>query len=174
MSHGEQDEQGTGSGRGRAEGSSPRDVHRVDGEPTPLDHNAQGAADLQTAPEPDDWAGASEGILERSISYQGPLPHSAELSHYESLSPGAATKLIDAHVLERVSAANALTRISRAESFGVSFGAIVSGTLIVGGLAAGIWLALLGETIAAGVFGALPVLSGSATGIISAVKGNGK
>lgn len=117
----------------------------------------------------------TQGLVAQSISYQGPLPHPSDLGVYEQLSPGASTKLIDAHVFEMRSRANALTRLTRAESFGVVFGAIVAGLLIIGGLVSGVTLIILGFPLASAFFGALPVLGGAATGIITASRsGNNK
>ena len=172
MNYGEQSEQDSSRVGNDLQGSSPRNVPRRDGEQQQVERHEEDPHGIEAEFDEDDGAGNPQGLVERSISYQGPLPHSTELGNYEALSPGAATKLIDAHVFEKRAAANALTRITRAESFGVTFGAVVAGVLILGGLAAGVVLVLAGEPLAAGVFGALPVLSGSATGIISAAKGN--
>lgn len=174
MSHGEQSEQGTPSDGNHLESSSSRDVHRHDGEQKPLEQHEEHAAGFSPDIEQDEWQGSPQGLVERSISYQGPLPHSAELANYDSIAPGSAAKLIDAHVYEKRAGADALTRLTRAESFGVSFGAVVAGVLVIGGLLSGVYLVMEDKPLAAALFGALPVLGGSATGIISAVRGNGK
>ena len=181
MSHGNVESEPDASGGGA------RGLRGSDGrhDPTPGDEAAvdrirheEAAGDLEVD-------GADEGLisdgedLEGEVlvqvarSYTGPLPHQDTLEAYERIVPGSAKRLIDEHIHGQRTASNALTRITRAESFSVSWGAVGAWTISFGGLAASVWLLVAGFPVGSIVALIPPVLAGAAQ-VVAAHRGGGK
>jgi uncharacterized membrane protein len=161
-------------GQSDSAGREPRDVRRSDGQPQPIESNDLDRREVTEVVSSDEAdSGDEEGVLEFAASYRGPLPHAGQLDAYNQIVPGSAKQLIDIHVYEKKASADALTRLTRAESFGVSLGSITSFLLIIGGIAAAVVLALFDKPLAAVLVGIVPAAGGSVAAVISAVKGNG-
>ena len=79
---------------------------------------------------------------------------------YERVVPGSAEKIVDAHVANEHARAGALTRLTRAESFGVIVGTLGAQLLAIGGLAAGVVLIVQGFP-AESLLGFVPAVIGS-------------
>ena len=164
---------GTEHGENRSARLSARDRSRQHRQPNePIEDSGSVTSIEQSSDDELDPTNPT-GLIAQSISYQGPLPHPTDLQGYEQLSPGAATKLIDAHVYKTRAGSDALTRITKAEAFGVTFGVVTSGLLLVGGLTAGVILVLLDRPLAATFLGIVPVIGGALTGVITAIKSPG-
>lgn len=161
-------------------GNLPRRVRRSDGQPVPAGQDDEGSqrADAHAVEQDDSVEAELEDDAERygslaavRASFSGPLPPVDVLRGYDDLVPGSAADLIGAHVRNENARANALTRLTRAESFGVVAGTIVSGLLTVGGLTAGVVL-IVNDFPAESLFGFVPAALSSVALVISAVRGN--
>lgn len=84
--------------------------------------------------------------------------------------PGSAKRFIDEHLRGQRAASDAITRLTRAESFSVSWGAVGGWSIAFGGLVASVWLLIAGYPAAAIATLIPPVLAGAAQ-VVSASRG---
>jgi uncharacterized membrane protein len=162
------------------QGSDARSVRGSDGKPFPPveDDRSPDRTDAHAVERDEAIEAELEDESERRgplgairSSFSGPLPPANILRGYEDIVPGSAAEIIGAHVRNENARAGALTRLTRAESFGVVTGTIVSGVLTVGGLVAGVLLVVNGFP-AESLLGFVPAAASSIAMIISAVRGN--
>ncbi|MEQ6898703.1 hypothetical protein [Microbacterium sp. KR10-403] len=86
--------------------------------------------------------------------------------------PGSARQIIDAHLAKERASAEALTRLTKAESTGVRWGAVGAQLITFGGLIAGVVLILMDKGGAA-IIGFMPAILGGSAQVISAVRRKG-
>ncbi|MFG6445602.1 hypothetical protein ACFXQA_10060 [Microbacterium sp. P07] len=162
------------------EGNLSRHVRGTDGQPGASDEHDQSveSADAHEVDHDEAIEAELEAESERQgplgaigASFSGPLPPASILRGYEELVPGSAADIIGAHVRNENARAGALTRLTRAESFGVIVGTLGAQVLTVGGLVSGVILVVNGFP-AESLFGFIPAAVSSTALVVSAVRGN--
>ncbi|MGP6172050.1 hypothetical protein ACTU6V_12690 [Microbacterium sp. A204] len=108
-------------------------------------------------------------VVEIARSFSGPLPHEQTLSAYNSIVPGSAKKIIDGHLYGEKAAADALTRLTTAESSAVMIGAVGAQLLTIGGLVAAVVLIVTGFPLAS-IAGIIPAILGASAQVIAATR----
>lgn len=81
--------------------------------------------------------------------------------------PGSAKQIVDAHLRREQVAADAMDRLTKAESLAVSIGAIGAQVVTVGGLAAAVVLLVAGFPSSA-IAAVIPAILGGAAMVVSA------
>lgn len=101
--------------------------------------------------------------------FSGPIASPRTLRDYELVVGGSARQLIDCHLRSEAVAADAIERVSRAESAAVVIGVIGAQVLTVGALAAAVVLISVGST-AAGLIAIVPGVLAAASQLVAAAR----
>jgi hypothetical protein len=101
--------------------------------------------------------------------FSGPVASPRALREYETIVPGAARQLIDCHLRSEAVAADAVERLSRAETAAVVVGTIGAQVLTFGALGAAVLMVVNGHTTAA-IAAVVPGVLSAAAQVISAVR----
>lgn len=148
------------------EGDGTWGVRRRDRRPIPSPRNEDTAVE----------AVSSATVLQEDVSTQlalasfsGPLPDPGTLAGYNSVVPGSAQRIIDAHLTKEYASAHALTRLTRAESTAVATGAIGAQVLTIGGLVCAVGLLVAGFPSGA-IAAIFPAILGGAAQVVSAFR----
>ena len=156
-------------------GDISRGIRGSDGGSDPATPDAHGAGIVpneQLDPGEADAPREPQALFEiaQAQSFSGPLPSVPTLAGYNELVPGSAERFIYAHLRNEQVASDAIERLTKAEAFGVTIGALGAQILTIGGFVIGVVLIIQGHSIASvGAF--IPGVLGGAALLVSASRG---
>ena len=101
----------------------------------------------------------SQKIVQRAEFYQGPLPHPAQLEHYESILPGLAERIVTMAESQKEHRHKLESRVVTFDSLKSLLGLVFAFCIVIAGIGGSIFLVMHNKNLQGWLVGLTPLLA---------------